>query len=90
MQQAKRDAYRMLISARTQAKGEAAGKAKAAFRYLTDRLPLGFGFFLLSLAECLGVPSPYAICVLAALPGDGTRSGRPARTYRWIFRPGRK
>lgn len=73
MQQAKRDAYRMLISARTQAKGEAAGKAKAAFRYLTDRLPLGFGFFLLSLAECLGVPSPYAICVLAALLSAGIR-----------------
>lgn len=36
-------------------------------------LPTAGGFFLLSLAQCFSVPSPYAICCLAALLSAGIR-----------------
>jgi len=38
-----------------------------AWKETVRRLPLAGAFFLLSLAECFSVPSPYAICCLGAL-----------------------
>ncbi len=69
MHQAKMEAA--FIPVRTASGGEAANKAK--LKSLADRLPLGVGFFLLSLAQCLGVPSPYTICFLAALLSAGVK-----------------
>ena len=34
-------------------------------------MPLTAGFFLLSIAQCLSVPSPYAVCCLMALLAEG-------------------
>jgi len=50
-------------------KGEmnASSKLKAALGWLGRRLPGAAAFFLLSIAQCFSVPSPYAICCLAAL-----------------------
>ena len=44
-------------------------RARAALR----RLPLGLGFFLLSLAQCFSVPSPFAVCCLMALLTAGNK-----------------
>lgn len=40
---------------------------RLAAKALIRRLPMAIAFFLLSLAQCFYVPSPYAICCLAAL-----------------------
>lgn len=42
-------------------------------RRSAQQLPMTTGFFLLSLARCLSLPSPYAICCLTALLGAGER-----------------
>ena len=51
----------------------AAAGAAAGQRWIARRLPLAVCFFLLSLAQCVQVPSPYAICFLAALLTAGIR-----------------
>jgi len=45
----------------------AAPRIRKAARVLLRRLPMAGAFFLLSLAKCFYVPSPYAVCCLAAL-----------------------
>lgn len=58
-------------------KRHGAGAFARACRRVTGgmvrRLPMAGGFFLLSLAQCLSVPSPYALCCLMALIGAGSR-----------------
>lgn len=53
---------------------------KKAVRTVKGRLPEAGAFFLVSLAQCLSVPSPYAVCCLAAflwagLPVRGAAAG---------------
>ena len=58
------------ISAEEKRKKLAAG-CKRAVAALVRRLPCAAAFFLLSLAQCFYVPSPYAVCCLAALARCG-------------------
>ena len=58
---------------RTRSKQKTPGKTletvsfKEALRLLFQRLPMACCFFLLSLAQCFSVPSPFAVCALLAL-----------------------
>ena len=47
---------------------------KKAGRAAVRSLPMAAGFFLLSLAQCFNVPSPFSVCCLMALLASG---GRP-------------
>ena len=51
----------------------AASRVRSLLLGIARRLPLGIGFCLLSLAQCAHVPSPYAICFLAALLAAGQK-----------------
>lgn len=48
-------------------------RLRAAARAGIKRLPMAAAFFLLGLAQCFSVPSPYAVCCLAALLQAGIR-----------------
>ena len=54
-------------------KRQAGRLLKNAAREAADRLPLAGCFFLLSLANCFSVPSPFAVCALAALLDAGAQ-----------------
>ena len=48
-------------------------RARALGKKLIQRLPMAAAFFFLSLAQCFSVPSPYALCCLAALLSAGIK-----------------
>ena len=48
-------------------------RLRAAVSQGVRRLPMAMAFFLLSIAQCFSVPSPYALCCLAALLSAGIK-----------------
>ena len=61
---------------------------KKGGRELLRRLPIAVCFFLLSLAQCFSVPSPFAVCCLIALLGTGIRpkGALPGLAAGFLFR----
>lgn len=57
---------------RKERRGMKKGIMRVAHRGIRQ-LPMTVGFFLLSLARCFSLPSPYALCCLTALLGAGER-----------------
>ena len=55
------------------ASGTIKGAALRALKALGRHAPMAGAFFLLSLARCFALPSPYALCCLTALLGAGER-----------------
>lgn len=53
----------------------AAPKIRKIGKLFMRNFPMAAGFFLLSIAQCFSIPSPYAVCCLAALIAAGMKPG---------------